>query len=147
MSVASTANASSLLRMLSSPRARSPFETVCSQVRTLRPEPLLVGGGPVDCRHRHLVHPQVNGQLSPVMHQVVQRVAIDVALRLGPHGPAGVLERPRLGELGITGCRKGLAGGLDVAVEQLQELLAGLRSEEHTSELQSLTNLVCRLLL
>src|SRR5437016_12118666 len=38
--------------------------------------------------------------------------------------------------------RQGLVG-LDLVIGQL----AGPRSEEHTSELQSLTNLVCRLLL
>src|SRR5437016_12091686 len=31
--------------------------------------------------------------------------------------------------------------------KQWREIVKGLRSEEHTSELQSLTNLVCRLLL
>src|SRR5258706_5821187 len=36
---------------------------------------------------------------------------------------------------------------LDARLEVVEELLAALRSEEHTSELQSLTNLVCRLLL
>src|SRR5258706_2153070 len=40
----------------------------------------------------------------------------------------------------IAGC-----AGADAAA--LQTVLAGQRSEEHTSELQSLTNLVCRLLL
>src|SRR5437763_3485827 len=97
MSVASTANASSLLRMLSSPRARRPFETVRSQVRTLGPEPLFVGGGPVDRRHRHVVYPQVDRELASMMHEVVQHVAIHVALRLGPHGRLAVgdaLERP-----------------------------------------------------
>src|SRR5262249_61957621 len=32
-------------------------------------------------------------------------------------------------------------------VARATEMMGGLRSEEHTSELQSLTNLVCRLLL
>src|SRR5205814_7339042 len=35
----------------------------------------------------------------------------------------------------------------DLAVVHVQERLAPLRSEEHTSELQSLRHLVCRLLL
>src|SRR5262249_61925260 len=38
--------------------------------------------------------------------------------------------------------------GLEPAIEALAtRTIAGSRSEEHTSELQSLTNLVCRLLL
>src|SRR3989339_440537 len=36
---------------------------------------------------------------------------------------------------------------LDAAVNRLERRIRGIRSEEHTSELQSLTNLVCRLLL
>src|ERR1019366_9716830 len=38
-------------------------------------------------------------------------------------------------------------GKIDEPVDQLAELGILVRSEEHTSELQSLTNLVCRLLL
>src|SRR5262249_61936704 len=43
----------------------------------------------------------------------------------------------------------GHAGGRAVAASQQRRSIAGAgtRSEEHTSELQSLTNLVCRLLL
>src|SRR5436853_2513739 len=129
MSVARTANASSLLRMLSSPRARRPFETVRSQVRTLRPEPLLVGGRPVDRRHRNIVHAQIGRQLPPVVHQVVHYVAVDVPLRLAPHGTAAVLERPRLGEPGIARGREGRASSLHVAVEQLQDLLAAFQND------------------
>src|SRR5258706_11005866 len=40
-----------------------------------------------------------------------------------------------------------LAAGHENVTRGLQQLLLALRSEEHTSELQSLTNLVCRLLL
>src|SRR5437016_14210734 len=40
-----------------------------------------------------------------------------------------------------------LAGRCCVAAETTLAQLGGARSEEHTSELQSLTNLVCRLLL
>src|SRR5258706_7632817 len=44
--------------------------------------------------------------------------------------------------------RAGAVAGRSPVVEALPEFLAGGgRSEEHTSELQSLTNLVCRLLL
>src|SRR5438093_2808176 len=41
---------------------------------------------------------------------------------------------------GISACTPRLANGQDIGA-------GGARSEEHTSELQSLTNLVCRLLL
>src|SRR5207253_481251 len=116
-------------RMLSSPSACRPRETVRSQVRTLRPEPLLVGRRPVDRRHRHIVHAQIDRQLPPVVHQVVHYVAVDVPLRLAPHGTAAVLERPRLGELGIARGREGLASGLHVAVEQLQDLLAAFQND------------------
>src|SRR5262249_58361319 len=45
--------------------------------------------------------------------------------------------------------RKGKAGGAGVhaGAPAARRAAAGPRSEEHTSELQSLTNLVCRLLL
>src|SRR5437016_8390600 len=43
--------------------------------------------------------------------------------------------------------RKQLATMLSMPERDVRELLAQIRSEEHTSELQSLTNLVCRLLL
>src|SRR5438093_7188298 len=39
------------------------------------------------------------------------------------------------------------AAGADPAPEERAEIIFTSRSEEHTSELQSLTNLVCRLLL
>src|SRR2546427_9634313 len=39
------------------------------------------------------------------------------------------------------------AAHLDVLLPHLREVVVGLRSEEHTSELQSQSNLVCRLLL
>src|SRR5438093_12914783 len=69
MRVASTANASSLLRMLSSPRALRPCETVCSQVRILSSEPALVG----QCH----ASPQRNG--------TVQHIAVSpLSARQGP---------------------------------------------------------------
>src|SRR5438094_129428 len=72
MRVASTANASSLLRMLSSPRARRPCETVCSQVRILSSEPALVG--------QYHASPQRNG--------TVEHIAVSpLSARQGP-GPS-----------------------------------------------------------
>src|SRR5437016_12000223 len=38
-------------------------------------------------------------------------------------------------------------GFADVGIAPIQDVRKAMRSEEHTSELQSLTNLVCRLLL
>src|SRR5262249_57071740 len=56
--------------------------------------------------------------------------------------------------LGVTTLRaiervddQSFLGFIDRVVEVLRRRGSGLRSEEHTSELQSLTNLVCRLLL
>src|SRR5688572_31305814 len=43
--------------------------------------------------------------------------------------------------------RQGLGQALDEQLDQPQLLARQLRSEEHTSELQSQSNLVCRLLL
>src|SRR5256885_10071416 len=55
-------------------------------------------------------------------------------------GQANEMHQPRLGERGDDAH----AAVLETAVDQLR---AGDRSEEHTSELQSPCNLVCRLLL
>src|SRR5438046_3699310 len=62
-----------------------------------------------------------------------------------------LLERPRRGALDqverdVRGGRRAVDGIVDLRPSPPQHL-AELRSEEHTSELQSLTNLVCRLLL
>src|SRR5438067_10726929 len=54
--------------------------------------------------------------------------------------PAGVTNRMTTGALSVTGMGGGLVG-------LLVGLLVGCRSEEHTSELQSRFDLVCRLLL
>src|SRR5690606_39495664 len=72
----------------------------------------------------------------------------DVALRpLFEAAPVG----ERAGQRGDPGPRLLLAGdrvGEDVApVLVASDVAVGLRSEEHTSELQSRENLVCRLLL
>src|SRR5690606_41990564 len=48
---------------------------------------------------------------------------------------------------GCLGLALGLVGLRDVALDRLCSLVEQLRSEEHTSELQSRENLVCRLLL
>src|SRR3712207_7622758 len=51
------------------------------------------------------------------------------------------------GGAGGAGGVERVAAGDDVGLGELLELLVGLRSEEHTSELQSRQYLVCRLLL
>src|SRR5258706_14859713 len=64
--------------------------------------------------------------------------------------PAGAFVAEQMGDVRI---RTALAAHFhqlavaDPAVGQIDEDLSSPRSEEHTSELQSLTNLVCRLLL
>src|SRR5439155_116064 len=80
MRVASTANASSLLRMLSSPRARRPCETVCSQVRILSSEPALVG--------QYHASPQRNGTVEHIAVSPLsarQGPGTSVPCRLLPH--------------------------------------------------------------
>src|SRR5438046_2641315 len=51
--------------------------------------------------------------------------------------------RDELAEIVRSASRK----GLPISVSGYRHSMGGQRSEEHTSELQSLTNLVCRLLL
>lgn len=60
------------------------------------PALLLVRRRPVEVRQRHVVEPQVHGELSPVMYEVVQRVgAVGLIARLGEDHLALVLEGPR----------------------------------------------------
>src|SRR5262249_58104493 len=71
-----------------------------------------------------------------------------VAARLELHAGAalGVRARARLARPGAVAHGSARAGAARSAAAVGTTLLAGARSEEHTSELQSLTNLVCRLL-
>src|SRR5207249_10233996 len=62
------------------------------------------------------------------------------------HPGAARLARPRPGGKGAPG-RRGLVGGDDPARLPARRRRRLLRSEEHTSELQSRFDLVCRLLL
>src|SRR2546430_10379028 len=62
----------------------------------------------------------------------------DASLRAGPE----VLERNVLGQPGLWA--HGISGDVPIL---LVRVVKGDRSEEHTSELQSQSNLVCRLLL
>src|SRR5258706_2552284 len=59
-----------------------------------------------------------------------------------------LLDRVIHGCLGIVAAQIGvLQSGVPARFSHKRELSRSARSEEHTSELQSLTNLVCRLLL
>src|SRR5437016_9556700 len=60
--------------------------------------------------------------------------------------PSGAHTRPCVIVLGVNGAEWDILRPLLVRGE-MPNLDGGYRSEEHTSELQSLTNLVCRLLL
>src|SRR2546430_12597087 len=67
----------------------------------------------------------------------------------GNHGGVrafGILTRPEDVEIAEADGRHSVAAVEDVRVELIQ-IFQRLRSEEHTSELQSQSNLVCRLLL
>src|SRR2546430_12656309 len=70
---------------------------------------------------------------TPLPTMTVEQCAMEVAPMLSNELKAAALRQP----LAIT-----LTAGLDTRV-----VLAACRSEEHTSELQSQSNLVCRLLL
>src|SRR5262249_61517692 len=79
------------------------------------------------------------------------RRSSDLELLAAPHRPLGQAVEPGLGDLlaaaedlllGVLG----VGGEVPLVVKSPQQIF-GRRSEEHTSELQSLTNLVCRLLL
>src|SRR2546425_5966185 len=73
------------------------------------------------------------------------RSATAVVLRIGRAGRATLPRRPALRD--VHDERDGVRRLSELRVEALRRLRARERSEEHTSELQSLAYLVCRLLL
>src|SRR3989442_3336492 len=76
MSVASRANTSILLRMLSSRSARSSRETACSHEGTrCSLEVRLVRRGTVHGGDRGVVEAQVHGELAAMMHEVIEHGA------------------------------------------------------------------------
>src|SRR5690606_41861680 len=79
----------------------------------------------------------------PVLHSFPTRRSSDLLHRASFHGRLGILR----GNLGSRGLRR--LGGHCLRRLSRRSLSGsgGLRSEEHTSELQSRENLVCRLLL
>src|SRR5690606_41763435 len=93
--------------------------------------------------HRRALHSFLTRRSSDLVHTG----AFDLA-RTGRLGRAAIVGFPALlpvGELGL-GLAQRLLTEL-VVLLQLLQLRLGVRSEEHTSELQSRENLVCRLLL
>src|SRR2546427_1474324 len=80
------------------------------------------------------------------MHQILQRIGLQMHARLQPLRRKGVVE---LAPHGVFAWQQGQGVVRDLAELQQASPPAGLqsRSEEHTSELQSQSNLVCRLLL
>src|SRR2546428_4256463 len=109
MSVASRANTSILLRMLSSRSARSSRETACSHEGTrCSLEVRLVRRGTVHGGDRGVVEAQVHGELAAMMHEVIEHGA---AASGGPRGSGPgplVLRLPGRGE---GGPRPGRAAG------------------------------------
>src|SRR3712207_7144010 len=73
------------------------------------------------------------------------RSAVAHALRHRRHDARLLAGDERLELLGEVHRR--LGGGVEVAAQAVDQLVAEVRSEEHTSELQSRQYLVCRLLL
>src|SRR5688572_14152296 len=98
---------------------------VCRQVPEVR-RPLMVE---LDEEH---------GAVNPVVEDAVRRTAADP----GERGPVEMLT-----DLLHPHACVSVVHVVDVERNQIEELLALRRSEEHTSELQSQSNLVCRLLL
>src|SRR5262249_60933818 len=78
------------------------------------------------------------------------RRSSDLPIRSGMHPSAthrsGKETFLSVGSIAVRFKGEGSRDGLD-AIKALDGVSRGIRSEEHTSELQSLTNLVCRLLL
>src|SRR5262249_21498616 len=75
-----------------------------------------------------------------------RRELVDHDHRVGVVG-ADEVARVHAERTGAPGDRRGDLRVLEVQLRVVDRRAIGLRSEEHTSELQSLTNLVCRLLL
>src|SRR5205823_11957486 len=123
MSVASNANTSILLRMLSSRSARSSPETACSHEGTrCSLEVRLVRRGTVHGGNGGAGEPQVHGELPPMMHEVIEhRASVHRELRVRGDGPAADLERPGLLELRIRGLGEDGPRRGRVAVEQLED--------------------------
>src|SRR5690242_21114784 len=100
-----------------------------------------------------MIHPAIGDDERPAP----RRLAIDrshhVHARVGDEVASELEDEPAAGEPGIlaVGVEQGSEAGPEaVEVERLAALEVGdpeARSEEHTSELQSHVNLVCRLLL
>src|SRR5690606_40128225 len=94
---------------------------------------------PCCCYHRSAAH--------RALHSFPTRRSSDLVHRLDE---AGMRLRVLVGRLGL---HQLVGEGVDVemalagAVDAIGPVEAGVRSEEHTSELQSRENLVCRLLL
>src|SRR5205823_11561225 len=80
---------------------------------------------------------------SPLSLHDALPICLEGDRRLPHHAPVLVADHPARGLVGDAA----QAGGLRVADPPHLPARAGRRSEEHTSELQSLAYLVCRLLL
>src|SRR5262245_18100277 len=94
------------------------------------------------------VQPSAGNQNSAARHAAAKTMAVTMRSRSIAEGlaelrqpAAGVGEIDNCGVFGGRDCRELLAGATKAA------LASPIRSEEHTSELQSLRHLVCRLLL
>src|SRR5690606_40539561 len=86
-------------------------------------------------------------ELDPAPPSAERQPGADADLRAGP---AAVGERDRHAAVGVADGRERAGRAERDDADRLAQLLlrdAPLRSEEHTSELQSRENLVCRLLL
>src|SRR3989442_7553281 len=103
MSVASRANTSILLRMLSSRSARSSRETACSHEGTrCSLEVRLVRRGTVHGGDRGVVEAQVHGELAAMMHEVIEHGA---AVYRGLPVPSPLLLALRLRHRGHASAR------------------------------------------
>src|SRR2546422_2307890 len=108
---------------------------------------------------RHLKGDEVKRQLPLTSHIVKTQAGVDPAKETVPvrpvaHRTMGGIHVSRDGATGVTGlyatggcAATGVHGANALGGNWLLEALRALRSEEHTSELQSRLHLVCRLLL
>src|SRR5207302_11467349 len=96
-------------------------------------------------------HPTTPAIYTLSLHDALPIFPLQLSLALTPPNTSGTAARQFVPALALLGAGQITAGAVSSVtvkvVVQVALLVAASRSEEHTSELQSRENLVCRLLL